>query len=118
MLSAELAVQRREARRLFEDAITYHDAKVEEAARSEAAYRKAKAKAWVQAPSGPAKYKEAWVDAETADLRCVRDIHAGHVKSALELIRERKQELSFLQSEAAASREEANVGRFGPEVAA
>jgi hypothetical protein len=117
MLAAELATQGREARKLFEDALTYHDSKVEEAARAEAAYRKAKAKAWVQAPAGSAKHKEAWVDAKTADLRCVRDIHAGHVKSALELVRQRKQELSFLQSEAATSREEANVGRFGPEAA-
>jgi hypothetical protein len=58
-----------------------------------------------------------WVDAETADLRCVRDIHAGHVKSALELVRQRKQELSFLQTQANALKEEAALARTGPEVA-
>jgi hypothetical protein len=91
---------------------------VVKAAKAEAVYRKAKAKAWPQAPAGTAKWKEAWVDGETADLRCVRDIHAGHVKSALELVRQRKQELSFLQTQANAAKEEAALARTGPEVAA
>jgi hypothetical protein len=118
MIAADLAREGREARKLFEDALTYHDAKVEEAAEAEAVYRKARATKWVQAPAGSQKWKEVWVDAETADLRCVRDIHAGHVKSALELVRQRKQELSFLQTQANASKEEAALARTGPEVAA
>jgi hypothetical protein len=118
MFAADLAREGREARKLFEDALAYHDDKVVQAAKSEATYRKARAKAWPQAPGRTGEAKKTWVDGETADLRCVRDIHAGHVKSALELLRQRKQELSFLQTQANASKEEASLARTGPEVAA
>jgi hypothetical protein len=116
MFAADLARQGREARKLFEDAFLYHEAKVEEAAASEREYRKARAKAHVQAPRGTVDTTKAWVDAETADLRYLRDLAAGQVRGALELVRQRRQELTFLQTQANASKEEAAFARTGPDL--
>jgi hypothetical protein len=115
--AADLAREGREARKLFEDAIRYHDDVVEKAADLERQYRKLRAVKFVQAPQGSVEWKKTWVDAETADLRYQRDIAAGQVKSALELVRQRRQETSLLQSEAASHREEARFALTGPEAA-
>lgn len=94
-----------------EHATSYADA--------EAAYRKAKAKAWVDAPDGMlAKEKEAWVDSTTADLRRTRDVAEAMKQAALEAVRSRRSQLSAVQTFANAHREEAGLARTGPGLAA
>lgn len=94
-------------------------------AEAENVYRKARAEAWVRCPNDPPGTKmhdrewtsarrDAWVDAETAGLRRVRDIAEGMRQAALEAIRARRQQLSALQSLAAADRAEAEFVRTGP----
>lgn len=94
-------------------------------AEAENIYRKARAEAWVRCPNDPPGTKmhdrewtsarrDAWVDAETADLRRVRDIAEGMRQAALEAIRARRQQLSALQSLAAADRAEAEIAGKGP----
>lgn len=89
---------------------------------AENVYRKARAVAWMEAPREhdgakvTAGEREALVDARTADERHSRDIAEGMRQSALEAIRSRRTQLSAWQSWLAAYREEAGMGRYGPEV--
>lgn len=85
---------------------------------AEANYRKAKAKAWLEAPDGTAAAKAAHVDAVTADLRRERDIADGMRLAALEAVRSRRTQVSALQSLLAAHRAEAEFARTGPGMAA
>lgn len=96
-----------------------------ELAAAEADYRKAKAVAWVSCPSDPdgtkagerdwtAARKEAWVDADTADLRYARDLADASRDAAREAVRSHRQQLSSLQSLLAAHRAEAELGATGP----
>lgn len=93
-------------------------------AEAENAYRKAKAEAWLRCPSDPAGTKagerdwtaarrEQWVNAETADLRRIRDLHDSERQAAIEAVRSRRQQLSALQTIANAHREEAGLARQG-----
>jgi hypothetical protein len=68
-------------------------------AQAEAEYRRAKAQAWVRCPRDEAKgrdwtagRREAWVDAETADLRYVRDVAEGmrQADGALKRLKEKQ----------------------------
>lgn len=82
---------------------------------AEAAYRKGKSTAWARAPHDMlAKEREAWVDAETADLRHTRDVAAAMRQTALEAVRSRRGQLSSVQTFANAHREEAAFARTGP----
>lgn len=83
-------------------------------AEAERDYRKARAKAWLEAPKGLAKYREAWVDSVTADHRFERDLAEGLRLSALELVRSRRAQISMLQSLLNAHRAEAEFVRTGP----
>lgn len=89
-------------------------------AEAENIYRKAKAEAWVRCPKDlgskewTAGRREAWVDADTADLRMARDIAEGMLKAATEAIRARRQQLSALQSLLNAERSEMDLVRTGP----
>lgn len=84
-------------------------------ANAEAAYRKGKAAAWLRAPEGMlAKEKEAWVDAETAQLRAERDVAEAMKQGGLEALRSRRGQLSAIQTFANAHREEAAFARTGP----
>lgn len=89
-------------------------------AEAEQAYRQAKAEAWVKAPTGehrgewPVPQREAWVDAETADLRYVRDLAEGTRQAALEAVRSRRTQISAWQSLLGAEREEAAFSRTAP----
>lgn len=91
-------------------------------AEAERTYRKAKAEAWVKVPrdSDPkarlwtAGRREAWVDAETADLRYARDVADGMRSAALEAVRARRAQLSALQTLMNAHAEEAKFSRTGP----
>lgn len=98
-------------------------------AESENVYRKAKAQAWVQCPNDPPGTKqadrewtsarrEAWVDAETADLRQERDIADGMARAAYQAVRARQTQLSALQTLLNAHQQELKLANYGPEVAA
>lgn len=95
-----------------------YDRAVQEASNAERVYRKERHKAYVRCPQGTVDYRKSWVDAETADLRYVRDLSANYLRGALETYRARIQEMSALQSESKAYREEAAFARTGPEFAA
>ena len=78
-------------------------------AHAEHALRKATATAWAQAPSGTVPFKEAWVEAETADEKLALDIAESTRYNALEAVRSRRAQLSALQSIMAAYRAEAEL---------
>lgn len=87
-------------------------------AEAERDYRKAKAEAWVIAraehPEMLAKEREAWVDAQTADARYLRDLAEGVRQAALEAVRSRRGQLSACQTLANAHIEEAKFERTAP----
>lgn len=83
----------------------------EQLARAENAYRHAKAKAWLTADGELAKERESYVDAMTADLRMVRDMHEGTRQASLEALRSRRAQVSAIQSILAATRSEMEMGR-------
>lgn len=93
---------------------------------AENAYRKAKAQAWVTCPIDPADVprgerewtaarREAWVNAETADLRRERDIAEGMKRAAEEAVRARRTQLSVIQTILNLERAEAEFTRTGPQ---
>ena len=92
-----------------------------EFAKREAEYRKAKAEAWVRCPRDEdgqrdwtAGRREAWVNAETSDLRYARDVADGMRQAALEAVRSRRAQLSSIQTFVNAERAEAEFARTGP----
>lgn len=76
-------------------------------------YRKARAKAWASAPEGPARSKEDYVDGESAEQRRDRDAQVAMSKALMELVRNKRQQLSALQSVSNAIREEAALVNYG-----
>lgn len=84
----------------------------------EAAYRRAKAEAWVTTPREDedgktilAREREAEVDAATAEHRRTRDIAEAMRLAALESIRSRRAQLSAWQTLVSADKEEAALSR-------
>jgi hypothetical protein len=86
-------------------------------------YRKSKAQAWVECPRDDhggratdwtAGKREAWVDAQTADLRYTRDLAEGVRAAATEAVRARRTQISMLQSLMNAHRAEAELAGTGP----
>lgn len=95
-----------------------------EFARAEADYRKAKAECWVRCPNDDPSVKagerewtaarrEAWVNAETAELRYRRDLAEGMRQSAIEAVRSRRAQLSAVQTFVNAERAEMDLARTG-----
>ena len=84
-------------------------------ASAEHAYRKARARAWVELDrtDTTAKEKEDQVNAATADARLGRDTAEGLRQAALEAVRSRRTQISALQSLLAADRAEAEFARTG-----
>ena len=80
-----------------------------DSAEAEHALRKATAVAWAQAPKGTVPQREAWVEAETADLKRMLDLAEGTRYTALEAVRSRRTQMSALQSLMAAYRAEAEM---------
>lgn len=70
---------------------------------------------WEKWACATAKAKEAWVDAESADLRLTRDLAEAEKLAALEALRSRRQQLSSIQTIVNAERVEAEFARVGPE---
>ena len=90
-------------------------------AQAEHDYRKAKSEAWVRCPRDDAGGKdwtaarrEAWVNAQCADLRYKRDVAEAMRQSALEAVRSRRAQLSAIQTFVGANRAEAEFARTGP----
>lgn len=90
-------------------------------ANAEFAYRKAKAEAWARVtdemPKGTVPLKEAWVNAQTAELRLVRDMADLMRQAALESVRSRRTQVSACQSILSAATEEMRFDRTGPRAA-
>jgi hypothetical protein len=96
-----------------------------EYARAEAEYRRSKSEAWVRCPIDDATVKagerewtaarrEAWVNAETADLRYKRDLAEGMRQVAIEANRSRRAQLSSVQTFVNAEKAEMDLVRTGP----
>ena len=86
-----------------------------EMAQAEHDYRKAKAQAWLEAPQGTVPVREAWVEAQTAELKRTLDLAEGMRQASLEAIRSRRQQLSAVQSLLAASKADADFHRTRPQ---
>jgi hypothetical protein len=86
-----------------------------EVAQAEHDYRKAKAQAWMEAPTGTVPVRESWVDSETADHKMRLDLAEGMRVASLEAVRSRRQQLSAVQSLLAAHKADADFHRTRPE---
>jgi hypothetical protein len=82
-------------------------------ANAEAEYRKAKANAYL-ATSGTVGEREAQVDKTIADERYAAHLAEGLAQSALEAVRNRRTQLSVLQTVAGAIKEEMRFERTSP----
>lgn len=83
-------------------------------AKAENEYRKARANAWLGAEGRTVAEREARVDKVTHDERHAAHLAAGMTKAALESVRNRRTQLSVLQTVANAHRAEADFARTGP----
>lgn len=113
----DLIAEARRLSSLIDNGVKALTEAAKQGAEAEYAYRLARAKAWAQT-DGTAKQREDDVNAITAAERRVRDLAEAGRMSAIEALRSRRQQLSAVQSIAAAFRSEAEHTRYGPEVAA
>jgi hypothetical protein len=113
---AELVAEGFRLSRLLEGARSELLKRAKAAAETEKRYRHAKSEAWARSAGNGmiAKEREAWVDAETADLRYERDLARGVHQSALEAQRSLRTEISYVQSALGVERAEAEFARTGP----
>lgn len=119
MILSDAVAEAERLSRLLDGGIAMLRESSQTVAERERDYRKAKATAWVRSkvdlePNVLAKHREAWVDAETADLRYERDVAEGVRSSAKEAVRARQQQVSLLQSLLNAHKAEAELARTGP----
>jgi hypothetical protein len=84
------------------------------AAQKEHEYRKARAHAYL-ATSGTVAEREAHVDKSTGDERYAAQLAEGLSKSSLEAVRNKRTQLSVLQTVANAVKEEAALARTRPD---
>jgi hypothetical protein len=105
----EMTVEAERLSRLIDAGIEVLAKSSKESAEAEHALRKATAVAWLEAPKGTVPQREAWVEAETADLKRDLDLAEGTRYTALEAVRSRRAQLSALQSLLAAHRAEAEM---------
>ena len=122
MTPAEMAEEVHRLSSLIDAGIRTMREQAEARADAEATYRKAKAEAWARCPNDAhdvkagerewtAARREAWVNAETADLRRARDYAEAIEKAAIESGRSRRAQLSALMTLLAAHRAEADLAR-------
>lgn len=114
MTFEEIAAEMFRLSKLLDDGLAYLGRQAKEFANAEAAYREAKAKAWLEAPAGTVPEREAWVNGRTAQLRRERDLADGMRQTGLEAVRSRRAQISALQSVLARDRAEAEFARTGP----
>lgn len=100
---------------LIDEGIRSLVSSAQEVAQAEHDYRKAKAKAWMEAPQGTVPVRESWVDSETAELKMRLDLAEGMRVASLEAVRSRRQQLSAVQSLLAAHKADADFHRTRPE---
>jgi hypothetical protein len=128
MTPAEMAVEGRRLSNLLDAALGFLKEQIPVAAEAEQNYRKAKAEAWLRCPNDDAGVKagerewtaarrEAWCNAQTADLRYLRDVADGMVRTGYQAVRSRQAQMSLLQSEMNAFKAEANFAAYGPDAA-
>jgi hypothetical protein len=119
-----MATEGRRLSRLLDDGLAFLKEKIYLAAETERDYRKAKSEAWLRCPledetgKWTAARREAWVDAQTADLRYARDVADGLVRTGHQAVKSRQYQISLLQSTLNAFKSEADFARTGPEWAA
>jgi hypothetical protein len=103
----EIGAEARRLRELLQSGLTAFREQSVAVAEAERAYRKGKAEAWARrAGEGSVAERTAHVDADSADLRFVRDVADAMAKSARLAVQVRLSELDFLRSEFAALRED------------
>lgn len=108
----ELVQEARRLSALIDNGVKALTHAANDVAEAEHAYRLARAQAWHKT-EGTAKQREDDVNALTAGERRVRDLADAGRMSALEALRSRRQQLSSVQSIAAAFRSEAEHSRYG-----
>lgn len=99
---------------LLDESLIEHDRATREAAVAESDFKLTWAKAYLKA-AGPVKQREATADVESDQERRRYRLADGVRVGALESIRSRRQQVSLLQSTAAAFRAEAEIGGKGPQ---
>lgn len=115
--------------RAIDAGIDYSKQHAVELANTEATYRKARAEKWIQCPNDDpsvprgerewtAARREAWVDAQCADLRKERDLAEAMRDAAREAVRARQTQLSAWQTLVRAHQAEAEFVRTTPSWAA
>lgn len=80
-------------------------------AHAENAYRKGVAQAWLVAPEGISPARQAWVDAECADLRMARDLADAERSTAGQAVKARGVQLTLMMSLMAAHKAEVGLAR-------
>jgi hypothetical protein len=80
-------------------------------AHAENAYRKGVARAWLEAPDGISPARQAWVDAECADLRTERDLADAERSTAAQAVKARGIQLTLVMSLLSAHKAEVGLAR-------
>jgi hypothetical protein len=115
---SRVSPERAELNRLIAKGVKYLREQNAAAAAAEEKYRKAKAETWttVKAEGGrTAEHMKDEVQARVAHLGRARDIAAGEVKAAMEVIRLRRQQLSAWQTDQNGDGEEFDHAMYGPD---
>lgn len=113
MTPGELAAEAARLSAKIDAGVSVLAAAARRCADAEHAYRRAKARAWLEVDGSTVPARQAAVDGVCADLRLVRDVAEGERLAALEALRSRRQQASLLQSIAAAYRAEAEHAKYG-----
>lgn len=111
--------------RLLDGTLSFLKQQIRAHAEADAAYKKARAEAWLRCPTDPpgtkagerdwtADRRAAWVDAETAEQGMERDIAKGMVDAAKEAVQAKRTQISALKAMLGARQEEASFDRTVP----
>ena len=110
--------ERKTLNELIARGVKYLRAQNAAAAKAEREYRQAKAETWAtvkQEGGRTAEHMKDEVQSRVAELGEKRDIAAGEVKAAIEVIRLRRQQLSAWQTDQNADGEEFDHAMYGPD---
>lgn len=108
---AELAAEARRLSDLLDNGLKVLRESAVRLAHAENTYRKGIAQAWLHAPDGISPARQAWVDAETADLRTDRDLAEAERSTAAQAVKARGIQLTMVMSLLSAHRAEAELQR-------
>ena len=115
MADADTIRAGRQYSRQLDEALDDLRHQVAAASEAERQYRLTQGTLILEAPSGTVDQKRAWLNAECADARYLRDLADGLKQAAVETVRSRRTQLSYVQSRLANEREEAALARTGPQ---